>query len=139
MSGKVVNTLVMCGDSRLRGVGDELIEEHIKSDPYRWMRPGGVLELLREKTCSPFICNISTGTNGCEKWNIFLMNHQDCKAYPKWFSGDPAVEKSSHISDLRKAREMIMAVFVKANIKMFFAKILPGTEDKFALEEIHPF
>ncbi len=141
MSGKVVNTLVMCGDDRLKEAENQIIREHIKRSPYRWTRPGGVMQLLEAKLYASFLSDISIGFGRENKslWKIFLMNHEDCKAYKgKKVFKSRKEEKEFHKEELRRAKNVLLEVFSFSNpiVKTFYAELVLGTNDKFIVIEI---
>jgi len=103
-------------------------------------RAGGVQDLVRpvreghrDSIIRDLMVSIGHGAQ-----DVVLVNHEDCKAYPRFSSLDE--ERRTHVEDLRNASQFLRSIddFQEINIRMFLAELEQRNPDIFIFKEIRP-
>ncbi|MBN1425380.1 hypothetical protein JXA88_12570 [Candidatus Fermentibacteria bacterium] len=132
--------LVTCVDFRLhqRPDGRNCIAEFLRRlglDCDVISRAGGIQDLVRPHGGSDqaLVRDLEVSVDLHEAGRLLLVNHADCGAYA-WMGGSPDEERAQHIEDLRAARALLSRRFPRVQISLFFAELVPGTADEFAVQ-----
>lgn len=133
------NLILHCTDFRLgRGVKEWLEKRGLLGDCDIVSVAGGVKSFLSPKNASDrdfILGQIEISANLHHIREIILLNHTDCGAYGGSSQFDSSEkERDFHISEMKKAKELILEKFPALKVKMALAKI--GQEGKVAIEEV---
>lgn len=119
--------VLACIDFRFWRETMQFVDEKLGIKSYDFPKLPGAAKAINEAkdgeisfSCMSVPCDL----HHVEK--IVLVNHSDCGAYGglKKFEGDLAAEAEFHISELKKARDIINAKYPGKKVILVFAKLV---------------
>ena len=141
--------VVTCIDPRLHQRKDgrnfigQFIFQFVKRDSYLVANAGGVQKLFslirndfEGRNSNPILYNLEIAIGKVNEPIIYLVNHEDCKAYGKYNLENREAEIEKHRQDLKDAKVVILKYYPDAKIKMFFAKLIRPSNDNFTFIEV---
>ncbi len=130
MSHNCKALILHCIDFRFGGAIKNWLEEnHLLNDCDIVSLAGATKGLVSPKNSAEpdiILRQIETSTGLHHISQIILMNHTDCGAYGGRDAFETAeIEHNQHVSDMQRAKEIILEKFPDLRIKMVLAKINP--------------
>lgn len=124
--------VLTCIDFRFWKETVEFVEQELGIKSYDFPSLPGSAKAINENDELALKC-ISIPHDLHHAKKIVIVNHQDCGAYggSAKFNGDLEAEQKFHESELKKAKEKILAKFPDAEIVLIYARL---TENKNNIE-----
>ncbi len=138
--------IVACEDFRLhqRSDGSNLLAEFIKDLGYDCdviTRGGGILDYVRPHDVGhgfdgSVLRDLKVAVKLHDVKNIIIVGHEDCRAYGYLHFKCMESEMNRVQADMRIARNALKKEFPRVQVLLYLAKLVPGSVDRFVLEEM---